>query len=80
MYICNEPEIWFSAENFGVNRYDGTEFLQFTAEVGLATNTIQRIYTYKKGLVWFSTWEGISLYDGKEITNVSEKEPGAKEK
>jgi len=28
--------------------------------------------------MWFSTWEGISLYDGKEITNVAEKEPWTK--
>ena len=65
--------IWFSAENHGVYRYDGKVFTQFTTEDGLASNTIQSIYEDNKEQIWFGTWEGISLYDGKEITNVSDK-------
>jgi len=45
---------------------------------GLATNTIQTIYEDNKGQIWFSTWEGISLYEGKEITDVADKEPWTK--
>ena len=56
----------------------GKEFTQFTMKDGLATNTIQTIYEDNKGQIWFSTWEGISLYDGKEITDVADKEPWAK--
>jgi ligand-binding sensor domain-containing protein len=66
--------VWFSAEKFGVYRYDGTNFTKFTTEDGLTSNGVQSIYTDQKGQVWFCTWKGISMYDGKRITDVSEKE------
>ncbi|WP_127845668.1 two-component regulator propeller domain-containing protein [Psychroflexus aestuariivivens] len=74
----SKGNIWFSAENFGVYKYDGTKFTNFTKEDGLATNTIQNIFEDNKGQIWFTTWEGISLYDGTSFMNLSEKEPWAK--
>jgi ligand-binding sensor domain-containing protein len=78
--FCEDKKgnIWFSCENHGVYRYDGNEFTQFKIEDGLATNTIQSIYEDSKGQIWFGTWEGISLYDGKEITDATDKEPWTK--
>lgn len=78
--FCEDKKgnVWFSAENYGVYRFDGKKFTQFTIEDGLATNTIQSIYEDNKGQIWFGTWEGISLYDGKEVTDVTDKEPWTK--
>jgi len=70
--------VWFSAENHGVYRYDGKNFTQFTVQDGLATNTIQHIFEDRKGQIWLSTWKGISVYDGKEITDLADKEPWTK--
>lgn len=70
--------MWFSAENHGVYRYDGKNFTQFTVQDGLATNTIQHIFEDRKGQIWLSTWKGISVYDGKEITDLADKEPWTK--
>lgn len=74
----NLGNIWFSAENYGVYKYDGSKFTQFTKENGLATNTIQTIYQDNKNQIWFSTWEGISMLDGKSFVNANEKEPWTK--
>lgn len=36
---------------------------------GLADNTISAVYKDKEGLVWFGTRNGLSRYDGRQITN-----------
>ena len=36
------------------------------------------IFEDNKGQIWFGTWEGISLYDGKTFMDVSDKEPWTK--
>lgn len=73
-----QGNVWFSAEGLGVYKYDGKRFTLYTTKDGLATNTIQHIYHDKKGQLWFCTWQGISLFDGNAIVNVSEKEPWTK--
>lgn len=67
--------IWFSAEGYGVYKYDGSKFTQFTTDDGLTTNGVQHIYEDRKGQIWFCTWQGISVYDGSKIVNISDKEP-----
>lgn len=74
----HQENIWFSAENYGVYRYDGKNFKQFPAKDGLATNTIQSIFEDNKKQIWFGTWQGLSLYDGNEITDAKAKEPWVK--
>lgn len=41
---------------------------------GLADNTISSIYKDKEGFIWFGTRNGISRYDGKQITNFELKD------
>lgn len=36
---------------------------------GLADNTISAVYKDKEGFVWFGTRNGLSRYDGRQITN-----------
>jgi len=67
--------IWFTAEGYGVYRYDGKNFKQFTTEDGLTSNVTQSIFEDKKGQVWFGSWQGLSIYDGKTISNAKDKEP-----
>lgn len=36
---------------------------------GLADNTISAIYKDKEGFIWFGTCNGLSRYDGRQVTN-----------
>jgi ligand-binding sensor domain-containing protein len=48
--FCEDSQgnIWFSAEGYGVYRYDGTNFTQFTTDDGLTTNVVQSILKITK--------------------------------
>ncbi|MBK7427061.1 MAG: hypothetical protein IPI60_08540 [Saprospiraceae bacterium] len=63
--------LWFGTTGEGVYRYDGKEFAQFTTADGLSNNSIWSILEDKKGNIWFGTDDGISMYDGKSISEKS---------
>jgi len=44
-------------------------FKTYTAEDGLVSNPVRRIYQDKKGFIWIGTWQGLSKYDGHKFTN-----------
>ena len=75
--FCEDSQgnIWFTAEGFGVYRYDGADFTQFTTDNGLTSNVVLSILEDNKGQVWFGTWQGLSIYDGREFMNAKDKEP-----
>ena len=50
----------------------------FSVLDGLASNTISGCVQDSDGLLWFSTWNGISLYDGYQF-HTFRNEPGEKE-
>ena len=62
--------IWFGTTGEGVYRFDGKLFTQFTVKDGLSHNNIYSILEDKAGNIWFGTTDGISIYDGKHISNV----------
>ena len=70
--------IWFSAEGYGVYKFDGKVFTNYTKKNGLTNHVVQHIYEDKKGQIWFCTWQGISVYDGDSIVDISLKEPWTK--
>ena len=71
----SKGNIWFTAENIGVYKYDGAKFTLYTTQDGLTTNGVQYIYEDNKGQLWFTTWQGICILDGDKFVNASEKEP-----
>lgn len=75
--FCEDRDgnIWFSAEEHGVYKYDGENFRQYTREDGLTNNAVQYIFADAKGQIWFCTWQGISIFDGRQISDVALKEP-----
>ena len=74
-YEDSQGNIWFTAEGYGVYRYDGNNFKQFTTEDGLTSNVTQSILEDNKGQVWFGSWQGLSIYDGEKFVNAKYKEP-----
>jgi ligand-binding sensor domain-containing protein len=63
--------LWFGTTGEGVYRFDGKEFTQFTTEDGLSNNSVWSILEDKAGNIWFGTDDGVCLFDGKSITEMS---------
>lgn len=43
-------------------------FRNFTTDDGLSHNTVLSVYQDERGFIWMGTKDGVSLYNGKEIT------------
>jgi len=55
-----------------VSRYDGSQFITFSQEDGLANNDVKAILEDREGHLWFGTrGGGVSRYDGKEFITFS---------
>jgi ligand-binding sensor domain-containing protein len=60
---------WFGSNHEGVCLYDGESFKYWTSTEGLADNQIIDIQEDVNGRIWLQTANGISSYDGQNITN-----------
>jgi ligand-binding sensor domain-containing protein len=82
-----QGNIWFSRDGYGVCKYNGKSFTQFTKKEGLVSNNIQEILEDKNGNIWFgsrvvehdnpdttrrSGEGGLSKFDGKAFTHFPE--------
>ena len=74
VYEDSQGNILFTAEGYGVYRYDSNKFKQLTTEDGLTSNVTQSNLEDNKRQVWFGSWQGLSIYDGKIIMNAKDKE------
>jgi len=55
--------MWF-ATDFGVSRYDGLSFINYTASEGLSANATIKMTEDYKGRVWFASFSGsLSYYE-----------------
>ncbi len=61
---------WFASNGEGVYRYDGKIITQFTTTDGLANDTIRQIQEDKLGNIYFSTFGGVSKFDGNTFTTL----------
>lgn len=65
-----DGSLWLGTDGFGICKYDGISFTNFTTKDGLADNAIHEIMLDSKGLLWIGTyWGGLSMFDGKKFTN-----------
>lgn len=62
---------WFGSNERGVYRYDGETLVNFTTKDGLVSNRIRGIQEDLAGNVYFTTYEGISKFDGKAFATLS---------
>ncbi len=66
---------WFSTNGFGVFRYDGQSFTQYTKEDGLTDNDVDVITEAKNGDIWIGTrFGGVSRYDGTSFINYTSRD------
>ena len=61
-------DLWFPTWE-GAVRYDGAEFVTFTADDGLAGSEVHSVFEDRDGNLWFATFfDGVSRYDGHRFT------------
>lgn len=65
--IENDPNgnLWFGSRYFGVFRYDGKHWQNYTMENGLPSNNIISIFAESEKSIWVSTYGGVCHFDGK---------------
>ena len=70
MYVfqAKNSDYWFGSNDRGVYRYDGKVIVNFTTKDGLCSNRIRGVQEDNSGNVYFTTYEGISKFDGKSFT------------
>lgn len=51
-------------ESYGVSKFDGENWINYTTENGLISNEVRDIHIDPYGFVWFCTGEGISKFNG----------------
>lgn len=73
MYVfhAKNNDYWFGSNDRGVYRYDGKTIVNFTTKDGLVSNRIRGVQEDKSGNVYFTTYEGISKFDGRAFTTLS---------
>jgi len=74
----SKGNFWFGSHQEGVCLFDGEKFSYFTVEDGLSHNQIRTILEDNNGIIWFETGNGLSSYDGENITTHSEKDYDSK--
>lgn len=73
MYVfqAKNNDYWFGSNDRGVFRYNGKSLVNFTMKDGLVSNQIRGIQEDKAGNIFFTTYEGISRFDGQAFTTLS---------
>lgn len=64
---------WFGSHQEGVCRVKGSTFTYFTIKDGLSDNQVRRIQEDQAGNIWFGTGNGVSKYDGKTISAITDE-------
>jgi ligand-binding sensor domain-containing protein len=71
VFQAKNSDYWFGSNDRGVYRYDGRVIVNFTTRDGLCSDRIRGIQEDKTGIIYFTTYEGISKFDGKSFTTLS---------
>ena len=71
VFQAKNNDYWFGSNDRGVYRYDGKAIVNFTTKDGLVSNQIRGVQEDKSGNIYFTTYEGISKFDGQAFTTLS---------
>lgn len=71
IFQAKDNTYWFGSNGQGVYRYNGKTITHFTMKDGLASNRIRGIQEDKSGNIYFTTYEGISRFDGRAFMTLS---------
>jgi len=59
-----QGNMWFGSGGEGAVRFDGSAWQRYTTVDGLVSDNISHIARDSQGRMWFSTYQGLSVYDG----------------
>src|SRR5206468_826362 len=65
IFQAKNNDYWFGSNERGVYCYNGKALVNFTTKDGLVSNRIRGIQEDKSGNIYFTTYEGISIFDGQ---------------
>ena len=71
IFQAKDNTYWFGSNVQGVYHYNGRTITHFTTKDGLASGRIRGIQEDKAGNIYFTTYEGISKFDGKAFSTLS---------
>ncbi|MEL6945235.1 MAG: two-component regulator propeller domain-containing protein, partial [Bacteroidota bacterium] len=75
IYEDQAGNIWFSSEGYGVYRYNGDSFANFSREQGLGVGAVQAIFEDQDGRIWVGGGGGLYRYDGASFISVTKDGP-----
>ncbi|HST22636.1 MAG TPA: two-component regulator propeller domain-containing protein, partial [Blastocatellia bacterium] len=70
IFQARDNTYWFGSDGQGVYRYNGKTITRFTTNDGLVSNRIRGVQEDKAGNIYFTTYEGISRFDGQTFTTL----------
>jgi signal transduction histidine kinase/DNA-binding response OmpR family regulator/ligand-binding sensor domain-containing protein len=65
-----QGNLWLASRYYGIFRYDGESWENYTTENGLPSNNIISIFAESESEVWATTHGGVSRFDGKIWSDV----------
>ena len=71
VFQARDNTYWFGSNDRGVYRYNGKTLVNFTMKDGLVSHRIRGIQEDRSGNIYFTTYEGISKFDGQAFTTLS---------
>jgi signal transduction histidine kinase/DNA-binding response OmpR family regulator/ligand-binding sensor domain-containing protein len=67
--VHSRKNLWVGSRYYGLFRYDGNEWIQFTKEQGLPSNTIISVFEENPESVWVVTDRDLAWHDGEIWTD-----------
>lgn len=68
---ASNKNIWLGTDKYGLVKFDGTRFYNYTEKDGLMNNRVYSVFVDSRGIVWCGTADGISRFDGVKFLNLS---------
>ena len=66
--------LWFAVYQGGLYKYDGKNFTDVSKQLQLTSKSYNSIIEDKEGVLYMGTFDGVFMYDGKTVTQFSEKD------
>lgn len=70
----HQGNIWVGTYGTGLWKYDQKQWLQYTEQEGLASNTIYTMLQDQQHTLWLGTNEGLAKFDGKHLFTYTTRE------
>ncbi|MEI6088145.1 MAG: two-component regulator propeller domain-containing protein [Bacteroidota bacterium] len=70
----SKGNIWFGTDGFGLSKYNGVNFINYTVKDGLVSNLITALHEDRQGNIWIGTQNGLSILTGNNIFQYTNSE------